>query len=323
MAQKNFYDVLGVSRDASDKEIKTAFRKLAQKYHPDAGGDEQKFKEISEAYETLSDEKKRKEYDQLLMFGGIPGAGGAYAGAGGGAGFDMSDLFSSIFGGAGGGVGGGSGFGGFAQGFGGMGGRAANRPRKGSDLSLTIDVSAEDAFHGTTQKVTYRIASSNERQTINVKVPAGAVDGGQLRFKERGEYGVNGGPRGDLLVTTHVLDHPIFGRKGADVTLKLPISVYEAALGCQIDVPTPAGKTVRLRVPAGTQTGRTFRFKEMGVPDVKHRGRTGALLVTIEVRTPERLGDEERAAFEKLMASDTRSYREKIDRYRAQAKASA
>ena len=203
MAQKNFYDVLGVSRDASDKEIKTAFRKLAQKYHPDAGGDEQKFKEISEAYETLSDEKKRKEYDQLLMFGGIPGAGGAYAGTGGGAGFDMSDLFSSIFGGAGGGAGGGSGFGGFAQGFGGMGGRAANRPRKGGDLSLTIDVSAEDAFHGTTQKVTYRIASSNERQTINVKVPAGAVDGGQLRFKERGEYGVNGGPRGDLLVTTH------------------------------------------------------------------------------------------------------------------------
>ena len=100
MAQKNFYDVLGVSRDASDKEIKTAFRKLAQKYHPDAGGDEQKFKEISEAYETLSDEKKRKEYDQLLMFGGISGAGGAYAGAGGGAGFDMSDLFSSFFGGA-------------------------------------------------------------------------------------------------------------------------------------------------------------------------------------------------------------------------------
>lgn len=323
MAQKNFYDVLGVSRDASDKEIKTAFRKLAQKYHPDAGGDEQKFKEISEAYETLSDEKKRKEYDQLLMFGGIPGAGGAYAGAGGGAGFDMSDLFSSIFGGAGGGAGGGSGFGGFAQGFGGMGGRAANRPRKGGDLSLTIDVSAEDAFHGTTQKVTYRIASSNERQTINVKVPAGAVDGGQLRFKERGEYGVNGGPRGDLLVTTHVLDHPVFGRKGADVTLKLPISVYEAALGCQIDVPTPSGKTVRLRVPAGTQTGRTFRFKEMGVPDVKHRGRMGALLVTIEVRTPERLSDEERAAFEKLMASDARSYREKIDRYRAQAKASA
>lgn len=323
MAQKNFYDVLGVSRDASDKEIKTAFRKLAQKYHPDAGGDEQKFKEISEAYETLSDEKKRKEYDQLLMFGGIPGAGGAYAGAGGGAGFDMSDLFSSIFGGAGGGAGGGSGFGGFAQGFGGTGGRAANRPRKGGDLSLTIDVSAEDAFHGTTQKVTYRIASSNERQTINVKVPAGAVDGGQLRFKERGEYGVNGGPRGDLLVTTHVLDHPVFGRKGADVTLKLPISVYEAALGCQIDVPTPSGKTVRLRVPAGTQTGRTFRFKEMGVPDVKHRGRMGALLVTIEVRTPERLSDEERAAFEKLMASDARSYREKIDRYRAQAKASA
>ena len=128
MPQKNFYDVLGVSRDASDKEIKTAFRKLAQKYHPDAGGDEQKFKEISEAYETLSDAKKRKEYDQLLMFGGMPGGGGSYTYSGGGANVDLNDLFSSIFGGSDGG-----GFGGFAQGFGGMGGRAANRPRKGDD----------------------------------------------------------------------------------------------------------------------------------------------------------------------------------------------
>lgn len=320
MAQKNFYDVLGVSRNASDKEIKTAFRKLAQKYHPDAGGDEQKFKEISEAYETLSDEKKRKEYDQLLMFGGIPGAGGgsyAYGGNGAAGNVNFNDFFSSIFGGDGG-FAGANGFGGFGQGF---GGRAANRPRKGDDLSITIDVSAEDAFHGTTQKVTYRIVSTGERQTISVKVPAGAVDGGQLRFKGMGEYGQNGGTRGDLLVTTHVLEHPIFKRKGADVLLTLPISVYEAALGCQIDVPTPSGKTVRLRVPAGTQNGRTFRFKELGVPDVKHKGRTGALLVTAEVRTPDRLTDEERTAFEKLKAADSRDYRDRLERYRVQAHA--
>lgn len=318
MAQKTFYDVLGVKRDASQKEIKSAFRKLAQKYHPDAGGDENKFKEISEAYETLSDEKKRKEYDQMLMFGGMPGAGGpgggTYTYTGGPGAGGWSDIFSSIFNGDGA-------FGGdWSQGFGGMGGmggRAANRPRKGEDLTLTIDVTAEDAFRGVTKTVTYRVPSTGEQQTVSVPVPAGAVDGGRIRLKRRGEYGANGGERGDLLVITHVAEHPLFKRKGADVTMTLPISVYEAALGCQIEVPTPGGRTVRLKVPAGTQTGKTFRFKEMGAPDVKHRGRTGALLVTIEVRTPDRLTDAERSAFEKLRAADQRDYRANVERYRA------
>ncbi len=315
MAQKNFYDVLGVKRDASDKEIKTAFRKLAQKYHPDAGGDEAKFKEISEAYDTLSDPKKRKEYDQLLMFGGIPGAGGAggytYTGNPGAGGW--SDIFSSIFNGEGA-------FGSdWATNFGGMGGggRAASRPRRGGDLSLTVDVSAEDAFRGVTHKVTYRIPSTGEQQTITVSVPAGAVDGGKLRYKRRGEYGANGGERGDLVVTTHVAEHPLFKRKGADVTMKLPISVAEAALGCTVEVPTPGGATVRLKVPAGTQSGKTFRFKEMGAPDVKHRGRTGALLVTVEVAVPTKLSTAEREAFERLRDADTRDYRSEVHRYRA------
>ena len=119
------------------------------------------------------------------------------------------------------------------------------------------------------------------------------------------------------MVITHVAEHPLFKRKGADVTMTLPISIFESALGCTVDVPTPGGKTVRLKVPAGTQTGKTFRFKEMGAPDVKHRGRTGALLVTVEVRTPARLSDEERAALEKLRAADQRDYRSGVDRYRA------
>lgn len=313
---KNFYDVLGVQRNASDKEIKSAFRKLARKYHPDAGGDEQKFKEISEAYETLSDPKKRKEYDQMLMFGGIPGAGGGntytYTGGGPGAG-GWSDIFSSIFNGDGA-------FGSdWASGFGNMGnaGRATSRPRKGSDLSLSVDVSAEDAFRGVTHKVTYRIPSTGEQQTITVSVPAGAVDGGKLRYKRRGEYGANGGERGDLIVTTNVAEHPLFKRKGADVTMELPISVYEAALGCQVDVPTPGGATVRLKVPAGTQNGKTFRFKEMGAPDVKHRGRTGALLVKIAVQVPTSLSGEERTALEKLRATDRRDYRADVNKYRA------
>ncbi len=312
---RNFYDVLGVKRDASAKEIKTAFRKLAQKYHPDAGGDEQKFKEISEAYETLSDEKKRKEYDQLLMFGGIPGAGGpggsyTYTSTGGpGA---WSDIFSSIFNGEGA-------FGGdWANGFGGMGGaRAASRPAKGGDLSLTIDVSAEDAFRGVSRRVTYRIPSTGEQQTLVVNVPAGAVDGGKLRYKRKGEYGRAGGERGDLVVTTNVAEHPFFKRKGADVTATVPISVAEAALGCSVEVPTPGGATVRLKVPAGTQTGKTFRFKEMGAPDVKHRGRTGSLFVKIDVRVPTNLTDAERAAYRQLLDGDTRDYRAEVDRYRA------
>ena len=313
MAQgKTFYDVLGVSRNATDKEIKSAFRKLAVKYHPDAGGDEQKFKEISEAYETLSDETKRKQYDQMLMFGGMPGGGGAgyggagYAGAAGG----WGDIFDSIFSGNGAwGSDWGSGFGGNA------GGRA--RTRKGGDLSITIDVSADDAFRGTSRTVTYSVPSTGERQTISVTIPAGAVDGGKIRYKRRGEYGANGGERGDLLVTTHVEEHPLFKRKGADVNMEVPVSAFEAALGCTVDVPTPGGKTVRLKIPAGTQSGKKFRFKEMGAPDVKRRGRTGALLVEVKVEVPTNLTGDERAALETLRDADTRSYRDKLEQYKA------
>ena len=220
-AGKTFYDILGVSKSASDKEIKSAFRKLAQKYHPDAGGDEAKFKEISEAYETLSDEKKRKEYDQMLMFGGMPGAGGAYSGGYGAGASGWGDIFDSIFSGNG----------------------------------------AWGAFRGVTHKVTYRIPSTGEQQTITVSVPAGAVDGGKLRYKRRGEYGVAGGERGDLVVTTHVEEHPLFKRKGADVTMEVPISVYEAALGCTVDVPTPGGATVRLKVAARVRCSSRSRCR--------------------------------------------------------------
>ncbi|MBE6468834.1 MAG: J domain-containing protein [Coriobacteriaceae bacterium] len=301
---KNFYDVLGVSKDASDAEIKKAFRSLAVKYHPDSGGDEQKFKEISEAYETLSHPDKRREYDQMLQFGGIPGQGG-YAGAAAGSGW--GDIFDNIFRGEG------AFTADWGQGFGG----ARNRPRRGGDLSLSVDVTAEDAFRGVTHKVTYRIPSTGEQQTISVSVPAGAVNGGKLRYKRRGEYGANGGERGDLVVTTHVAEHPLFKRKGADVVMELPVSVYEAALGCSVEVPTPGGATVRLKVPAGTQSGKTFRFKEMGAPDVKHRGRTGALLVKIAVKVPTSLTDEERGGLEALREADGRDYREKVERFRA------
>ncbi len=313
-ATKTFYDVLGVSKNATDKEIKSAFRKLAQKYHPDAGGDEKKFKEISEAYETLSNEKKRKEYDQMLMFGGMPGAGGggSYGYSGGAS--PWGDIFESVLRGEG--VGG-SNWGQNFSGFGGFGGQGArSRSARGEDLSVNVDVSFEDAFRGVTHKVTYRVPSTGERQSVSISIPAGAVDGGVMRLKGRGEYGQGGGGRGDLVVTTRVKEHPLFKRhKGADVHMEVPVSYAEAALGCQIEVPAPSGAKVRLDIPAGTQSGKKFKLKGLGAPDVKHRGRTGSLLVEIEVCVPADLTDKERRAIEQLRAEDKRDYRADVNKY--------
>ena len=311
MPQKTYYDILGVGRDASADEIKKAFRKLAVKYHPDAGGDENKFKEISEAYDTLSDDKKRKDYDQMLMFGGIPGAdfggngGYTYSTSGG----DWASMFESMRNGDGA-------FGGFdfSSIFGG-GGQAPNRPRKGQDLTLSVDVSFEEAFSGASRKVSYQVPSTGERQSLTVKIPAGAVDGGKLRYRNRGEVGVNGGARGDLIITTNVADHPLYKRDGADVRMDLPISMYEAAVGAQIDVPAPNGTTVRLKVPAGTQGGKTFRFRNLGAPNVKRKGSTGALLVTVQVEVPTNLGLKERETLKRLLEEDKRSYRPQVESY--------
>lgn len=314
--KRNYYDILGVKRDATQDEIKKAFRKLAVKYHPDAGGDAEKFKDISEAYNTLSNPEKRKEYDQMLMFGGIPGSDFGGSGGRNRGGYtyttnagdvDWSQIFNNM---------GGSGFGGFdfSSIFGG-GGQRQSRPQKGGDLNTTIEVSAEDAFTGATRKVTYRIPSTGEEQSLKVKIPAGAVDGGKLRYHGRGEYGQNGGDRGDLVITTHVLEHPLFKRDGADVRMELPVSMYEAALGASVDVPTPSGEVVRLKVPAGTQDGKTFRFREKGAPDVKHKGRTGALYVQIRVKVPTRLSQKEHDSLKALMDQDKRDYRKDVERY--------
>lgn len=321
MAQdKNYYDILGVKRDASDDDIKKAFRKLAAKYHPDAGGDEQKFKEISEAYSTLSDPDKRREYDQLLMFGGIPGAD--FGGSGGrgrytyttNVGGDWSDIFNSMRNGDG--AFGGFDFSSFFNG-GAAGARSANRPTKGIDLTMSVDVSAEEAFRGATRKATYRVPSTGEEQTLTIKIPAGAVNGGKLRYRGRGEYGTNGGSRGDLVITTNVAEHPVFKRDGADVRMDLPLSIYEAALGTTVDVPTPDGTDVRLRIPAGTQDGKTFRLRDQGAPDVKRKGSRGALFVTIRVKVPTMLSKKERDALGALRDADTRDYREEVMRYAA------
>ena len=320
-SNRNYYDILGVKRDATQDDIKKAFRKLTAKYHPDAGGDEKKFAEVSEAYTTLSDEKKRKEYDQMLLFGGIPGAD--FGGSGGrnrgysyttNMGGDWQDIFENIRSGDGAF----SGFD-FSSLFGGAaGGRAASsRPTKGGDLTLEISVSADEAFRGTQRKVTYTVPSTGEKQTITVKVPAGAVDGGKLRYHGRGEFGANGGNRGDLVVTTKGAEDPIFKRDGADVRMELPISMYEAALGAEVEVPTPEGTTCLLKVPAGTQDGKTFRFKDLGAPNVKRQGTRGALYVTVRVKVPTRLTTKERDALAALRDGDTRTYREDVEKHGA------
>lgn len=308
-AGKTFYDVLGVSKNASDEEIKKAFRKLAVKYHPDRGGDEAKFKEISEAYDTLSNPDKRKEYDMMLQFGGIPGGGAggyAYGGAGGPS---MADIFGSMFRGEG--VGGAYAADGAGFDFGDMFGGGARRARAGSDLKATINVTFDEALHGAKRSITHRIPSTGETDSLEVTIPAGCYDGMKLRFRGHGEYGVNGGPRGNMLVEFRVAEHPVFKRKpkSADVLLDVPVSIYEAALGCTVEVPTPAGKKLRLKVPAGTQTGKSFRFKEMGMPDTKRAGHMGALLATIVVQVPTSLSEKERAALEKLREADERAYR--------------
>ncbi len=318
MAAQNYYDILGVKRDATQADIKRAFRKLASKYHPDAGGDEKKFAEVSEAYTTLSDEKKRKQYDQMLLFGGIPGADfGGSGGRGRGYGYstmggDWSDIFENIRSGDGAF----SGFD-FSQIFsGGVGGRGgASRPSKGGDLTMTIEVSAEEAFKGTQRKVTFTVPSTGEKQTLTVKVPAGAVDGGKLRYRGRGEFGVNGGERGDLVVTTKVAEDPVFKRDGADVRMEIPISMWEAALGAEVQVPTPDGTTCRLKIPAGTQDGKAFRFRDLGAPNVKRKGTRGSLFVTVRVKVPTRLTSEERKALEALRDADKRTYREDVENH--------
>ncbi len=308
-SEQNLYEILGVAQDASTDEISKAFRKLAVKHHPDAGGDAETFKKISQAYTILSDSKKRAEYDQALKYGAFMGG---RPGAGGGAGVDFQSIIESIL----------RGEGAFGTewdpgqtGFAGFNGWGQPRPARGADLSLAIDVPFMDAIEGVTRKVTYRIPSTGSTESLTVKIPAGAVDGGKLRYRGRGEYGSNGGERGDLVVVTHLGSHPFYTRDDADVHMTLPVSVSEAVLGAEIKVPAPNGKRLLLKIPAGTQSGRVFRFKDLGAPDVKRRGSgvRGSFYVKVDVRIPKGLTDEERDLYERLAQADSRDIRAAIE----------
>ena len=302
----DYYKTLGVPRTATADEIKKAFRKLARKHHPDAGGDEAKFKELNEAYEVLSDEKKRALYDQY----GTANENQIPQGWGGGQGFNVEDIFG---GGGAGGFGGswadilesirhGEGaFGGnwdFGGGFGGQ-----TQPRRGQDMNVTLNVTFDEAFNGTEKRITVRIPGKSESDTHTVKVPAGAVDGGRVRLKGQGAPGENGGAAGDLLITTKIDAHPYFGRDKADVTVDLPINVAEAALGASIVAPTPDGKKIKVKVPAGTQDGKVLTIKGKGAPDLKNKGQFGNLKIQIHVEVPTDMNDEQKKAMEDFLAA--------------------
>ena len=295
---KDFYKILGVSKDVSDAELKKVYRKLARKYHPDSNpGDakaEAKFKEISEAYTVLSDKEQRQEYDQIRAMGSgarfTAGGGGfndAFSGFGrggqsytftqGGGGFE--DIFS-MFGGGGGRF---QPTGGF-QGFGG--------PQKGQDIVSQVTIDFFEAFNGDTMNL-----STSDGRSVKVKIPAGVNDGQKIRLRGKGYPSPDGGESGDIILTVHVKKHSVFERDGLHVRVNVPVTFVEATLGATIEVPTPDGDTVKLKVAPGTPSGRALRVKGRGVKTTKG---TGDLLAVVQVAVPGHLDEKAKEALEKF-----------------------
>lgn len=308
--EKDFYKALGVSKDASADEIKRAYRKLAKQYHPDRNpGDksaEDRFKEVGEAYQVLSNEEDRKQYDAIrALSGGGPrfAAGSGGPGGAGGAGFE--DIFSMFDGGNGGNVrfsssGGGAG-GGFddilSQMFGGGGGfGSSRRPQRGQDLATEVSIPLRDAVSGSTVKMT-----AADGRTVTARIPAGVSEGQKIRVSGKGGAGANGGPAGDIIVTIHVEKHPVYEVRGNDVYVDVPVSFGEAALGGTVEVPTLDGKNVSVKVPAGSSTDKLLRVKHRGLP--KGKVARGDMYVRLKVMVPKKMSDEARKAAELFTAA--------------------
>jgi len=301
---KDFYKVLGVSKDTSEADLKKAYRKLARKYHPDSTqGDpaaEAKFKEMSEAYSVLSDKEQRAEYDQIRAMG----SGGARFQAPGSAGGGFEDVFSrfstgrgqqqadfdDIFAMFGQQTGGRFGSGRFGQptgGFQGFGG-----PQKGADVTARTTIDFATAIRGETISL-----QGAEGQPFKVKIPAGVADGQKIRLRGRGRPSPDGGENGDVVVTVAVRPHPVFTRDGLNLRVTVPVTFTEAALGATIEVPTLGGDPVKLRVAPGTPSGRVLRVKGRGVHTAKG---TGDLLAEVQVAVPAHLDDRAREALERF-----------------------
>ncbi|MTE23867.1 DnaJ C-terminal domain-containing protein [Microbacterium sp. ZXX196] len=295
---KDFYTVLGVSKDVGEAELKKVYRKLARTYHPDSNpGDqaaEAKFKEISEAYSVLSDPEQRKEYDELRAMGsgarftaGGSGAGGfedvfSRFSRGGGGNPDFDDIFSMFNASTGGGPRGG--FGGYGGGFGG--------PQKGADVRARTTIDFTTAAKGETISL-----RGEDGKPFKVKIPAGVGDGQKIRLRGRGRPSANGGENGDIVVEVSVRPHRVFTRDGRNLRLTVPVTFTEAVLGATIEVPTLEGEPVRLRVAPGTPSGRILRVKGRGIATAKG---TGDLLAELEIAVPTHLSDAQREALERF-----------------------
>jgi curved DNA-binding protein len=305
---RDYYETLGVSKTASEDEIKSAFRKLARKYHPDVAKDkkaaEEKFKQINEAYEVLSDPEKRRKYDQLgenwnqpggfqpppRWGGGQPGGFRWGSGENGGVEFEFggtgfSDFFEAFFGGGRG-----------RSAFGGFGQRGVMAER-GSDVEADIMVTLEEALNGSTRQVSLRRAGSKKTETYQVKIPRGVREGQRIRLAGQGEAGERGGKSGDLFLRVRLARHPDFSVEGSDLVHEVNIAPWQAVLGDQIIVPTLEGNA-RLKLPAGTQGGQRFRLRGRGLPGVS--GQRGDLYVGVQISVPKKLGEREREIWAQL-----------------------
>ena len=308
--QKDFYKVLGVSKDADEATIKKAYRKLARTWHPDQNKGnpeaEERFKEIGEAYTVLSNPEQRQQYDAIRAMG----AGGFRGGAGGAgaSGVNFEDIFGAFGGGNGGNVrfstsGSGAGFNlddilGAFGGFGGGSSRGSSpyqqAPQKGEDLHASTRITLKQSLGG----VNIKLAVSGKPMTV--KVPKGIKDGQSVRLRGKGKASINGGSAGDLIVTIHVEEDPVYSREGNDLRMTLPVTFAEATLGAKVEVPLIDGSTVTVKVPAGSDSGRTLRLKGRGVATKKD---TGDLLATISVVVPKDLTPEQLDSIKSLADS--------------------
>jgi molecular chaperone DnaJ len=338
LAKRDYYEILGVARSASPDDLKKAFRKLAMQFHPDKNpGDkkaEDRFKEINEAYETLSDADKRKAYDQFghmgaqggfrpganpfegFARGGARGQGGfggfeGFGAAGGGGGAEnFQDIFGDIFSDL---------FAGRARPGGSSGPRSQQRAGRGADLRYTLNVSFEEAAAGTEKTISFIRQRNGKEETakLAITVPAGVKAGQRLKLRNEGDSPVGSGVAGDLYVIINIQDHPLFKRVDNDVHVEIPIPFVDAVLGAVVEVPTLTGKA-SLKIPPGTPSGQVFRLKGKGFSSVGGPG-AGDMLVRIVIDVPRDLTDEQRETLKRFSASLKpspliKAYQEKVDR---------